>query len=532
MALTPSQLVLVSVVLWVGWRFVRHLTKKNIWDNVPGPIPHSFFTGDLEQLFHRHEGWGYMKRLEEIASVVHLRGLLGARIHVSFRNQSALRLPRFSSPLTGYKFQGAQHRRQRKVLNTVFSTENMRKMTPMFYELSRKLRCSLSELVKSSSKEIDVVHWMGRAALEFVAQGGMGHSFDSLQPYDEDKHVVGKAMKTLGPLLFALHFWRLASEFLQELGPPNFRRKLADLLVSVFPDKNLGRMRDVIDTLDDAARTIYNERLVSIAKQNDGLEERSEGTDVLSMLLKANERSGEGEGLSEAEILAQMSTMLFAGTDTTSNALGRILQALAEHPDVQSKVRDELKSARDYRGQDIPYDELVGLPLLDAACRETLRLYSPITVVPRQTITDIVLPLEKPICGVDGNMISELPIPKGTLLMPSYLSCNTSKAIWGDDASEWRPQRWLSPLPATVLQARIPGVYSNLMTFGGGPRSCIGFRFSQLEMKVVLSVLLEHFSFSLTGRKIFWNLSGISYPTMDESSIEPSLYLKVEALDA
>lgn len=93
--------------------------------------------------------------------------------------------------------------------------------------------------------------------------------------------------------------------------------------------------------------------------------------------------------------------MLFAGTDTTSNALGHTLQMLAQHPDVQSQLRGELATARDFNGQDISYDRLVELPLLDAVCRETLRLcadpfrcytstddyehsHSPVNVVPRE----------------------------------------------------------------------------------------------------------------------------------------------------
>ena len=94
---------------------------------------------------------------------------------------------------------------------------------------------------------------------------------------------------------------------------------------------------------------------------------------------------------------------MFAGTDTTSNALGRVLQMLAEHPEAQSRLREELAGARDYHGQDIPYDRLVELPFLDAICRETLRLYvplmlhlslcsddfvrhSPVNVVPRESV--------------------------------------------------------------------------------------------------------------------------------------------------
>ena len=58
--------------------------------------------------------------------------------------------------------------------------------------------------------------------------------------------------------------------------------------------------------------------------------------------------------------------------DTTSNALSHIIHLLAEHPDVQEKLREEVISAFDT--DDIPYDELVDLPYLDAICRETLRL--------------------------------------------------------------------------------------------------------------------------------------------------------------
>lgn len=61
-------------------------------------------------------------------------------------------------------------------------------------------------------------------------------------------------------------------------------------------------------------------------------------------------------------------------TDTTSSAVSRTLHVLAEHPEVQQKLRDEIIAARAGRDQ-IPYDELIALPFLDAVCRETLRAY-------------------------------------------------------------------------------------------------------------------------------------------------------------
>ncbi len=79
------------------------------------------------------------------------------------------------------------------------------------------------------------------------------------------------------------------------------------------------------------------------------------------------------------------------------------------------------------------------------------------------------------------------------MVFVGIMSCNTSKAIWGEDAHEWKPERWLSPLPESVTKAKIPGVYSNLyvddhqcivetlhadglthrMTFWGGGRACM-----------------------------------------------------------
>ena len=79
-----------------------------------------------------------------------------------------------------------------------------------------------------------------------------------------------------------------------------------------------------------------------------------------------------------------------------------------------------------------------------------------------RTREDVVLPLSEPIRGRDGTMMSEVPIPKDTSVFVGIYTSNTRKALWGDDAYEWKPERWLSRLPDAVLDAKIPGVYSNL----------------------------------------------------------------------
>ena len=86
----------------------------------------------------------------------------------------------------------------------------------------------------------------------------------------------------------------------------------------------------------------------------------------------------------QARFSLLQSTFTFAGQDTTSHALSRALHLLSLHQEVQTKLRNEIISARKAReGQDLDYDTLMGLPYLDAFCRETLRVYPPVPYLNR-----------------------------------------------------------------------------------------------------------------------------------------------------
>ena len=63
---------------------------------------------------------------------------------------------------------------------------------------------------------------------------------------------------------------------------------------------------------------------------------------------------------------------------------------------------------------------------------------------------------------MDGSTLTEIVVPRGTVVAVGILSSNRNKAIWGEDAMELKPERWLDPLPDTVTEAKVPGMYSNL----------------------------------------------------------------------
>lgn len=73
-----------------------------------------------------------------------------------------------------------------------------------------------------------------------------------------------------------------------------------------------------------------------------------------------------------------------------------------------------------------------------------------------------MLALAEPIRGIDGQIINAVLVPQGTTILVGVRALNRSKTVWGKDALEWKPERWLSPLPKSVEDARIPGVYANM----------------------------------------------------------------------
>jgi len=198
------------------------------------------------------------------------------------------------------------------------------------------------------------------------------------------------------------------------------------------------------------------------------------------------------------------------------------------HPESQERLRLELMDTRVER-RDISYDDLMKLPYLDAVCKETLRLYAPVTQLHRVPRKSTTIPLSRPVLGRDGQMIDCVPVQAGTMVVVGAAAVNRDPAIWGPDADQWIPERWFKPLPETVIEAYLPGVYSHMMTFMGGGRSCIGFKFAETEIKAVLYVLLSRMKFGPSDTPIVWNMYNFAAPTVQGGN-KPSMPLKVTLL--
>ncbi|KAJ3804415.1 cytochrome P450 [Lentinula aff. lateritia] len=577
------QLTITVLVLITFWHFLRR--KSRVLDNISGPPSHSWFKGNYEQVFNP-DAWGFHEFLaKEYGSMTRLHGPYGTNTLYTFdpkamqtvlvKDQDVFEeddgfikgnLLIFGEGLLGTL--GHRHRKQRKMLNPVFSAAHMREMIPVFFEVTHKLEAALENQLQagSSTQEVDILSWMGRTALELMGQAGLGYSFDPLTD-EKSAHPYSQVIKELLPTLIRLQFWQFnVLPYVSWIGTAGFRRRMVNML----PWKDLHHMRDMVDYMHSVAEQIYKIKLRAFEAGDEAVASQiGRGNDLISILMKENMDASEEDRLGDTEVIAQVSissydyymqsdcgstfTLIFAAMDTTSSAMARLLHLLSQHPEAQNKLRQELieaKRAKD--GQDFSYEELTALPYLDAVCRETLRLYTPASAVTRRARQDAIIPLLKPIIGLDGTQIHEVAVPSDTAVIVSLSNSNRNSDLWGEDADEWKPERWLSPLPKALVEARIPGVYSHLMTFLGGGRSCMyvlqprlielnksnavitdsGFKFSQLEMKVVISTLVEKFQFSPSSKdsEIFWQMNGVTAPVIGKDN-HPQLPMNINLVN-
>ncbi|CAA7265718.1 unnamed protein product [Cyclocybe aegerita] len=317
------------VFSWAIWKIGRRFYRKSALDNIPGPSAKSLWQGVLPQVFNDN-AWSFQKEMaEKYGGVVKLTGLLGdvqlyvfdpkAMHHIVVKDTNTyeeLNLALFGRGILAVV--GEQHRKQRKMLNPVFSIAHMRQMLPTFYSVGHKLRDAIAKKVEAGPIEVELVSWMTRTALELVGQSGFSVSFDPLTE-DGIPHPYTVAAKQVVPLTFRFFVSRIyLLPLLINIGTPKLRRFFIDLV----PWKDLRDLRDHVDILHKTAVEIIETKKAALAEGDKAAARQiGQGKDILSILLRANISAS--KELSEEELVGQISTLTFAAMDTTSSALSR-----------------------------------------------------------------------------------------------------------------------------------------------------------------------------------------------------------------
>ncbi|KAF2650408.1 fatty acid hydroxylase [Lophiostoma macrostomum CBS 122681] len=188
-----------------------------------------------------------------------------------------------------------------------------------------------------------------------------------------------------------------------------------------------------------------------------------------------------GKHLPEDNIIKNMITFLIAGHETTSGLLSFLLYCLVTHPDIVKKAREEV-SAVVGKGP-LSSSMTSKLPYVTAVIRETLRLYPTAPAFTVQLRNDLA---ENPV--LIGK--EQYKIRKGESLIASLSLIHRDRAVYGDDAETFRPERMLdehfNKLPRNSWKP-----------FGNGARGCIGRAFAMQESTIVAALLLQNFDFEL-----------------------------------
>lgn len=368
---------------------------------------------------------------------------------------------------------------------------------------------------------INVSTWLSKATLDAIGAGAFDYDFGALENAENKlaKSYTNLTFDAFGSPSKGAIFVMDALKWV----PKGYGSWIYDI------DKSPGMMR-----LRENRACAHEVASKLVEEKRQELKNGTPRKDLLSLLVKANSTQRQDWRLKEEEIIAQLRTIMFAGHETTARTLTCALWELAKNRPVQERLRAEIMETlgrvRARGDNDFAVNDFDSMPYLLAVGKEILRVYAIATEVMRAPKKDDVLPLSKPIVGISGKVYNELHVPAGINITISPVAYNLNKDLWGLDAYEFIPERWLDMNEKPELSI---GVYNNLATFSGGPRSCIGWRFAVIEMHTFLVTLLRQFDFSLpnNGQEVrALRTIGITPVIVGEEHKGPQMPLKVTIL--
>lgn len=223
-----------------------------------------------------------------------------------------------------------------------------------------------------------------------------------------------------------------------------------------------------------AQRELYLTLMRLIAERR-ALPPDQQPRDVVGMIVRA--RDEHGDALSDEQVLAHINILLVAGHETTTTLASWALYLMAAYPDERRRLEQELDSIV-APGETPSVEALRGLRRLDAFIREAGRLYPPVINVPRGTISDFEF--------------AGYRIPAGTQVRLTLGGSHMLPTVF-QEPERFDPDRFLPPRDE---ERRTP---YGLVTFGGGPRICIGINFAQIETKALIAHVLQRYDLEVAG---------------------------------
>ena len=268
---------------------------------------------------------------------------------------------------------------------------------------------------------------------------------------------------------------RLTIKMLVDIDPLNQDAEFAEIIDGLL-GRPIGILEGLLNLRIDLPITQYGRRM-ALKRRLDAyvydlidrrLAARSDVGDILSILLAAHDTDG-GEGMPPQQVRDELVALTAAGHETTTNSMAWTFYLLSEHPPILKRVLAELETV--LAGRDARADDVPRLTYLDWVVKESMRLYPSAWTQGRQAVEAFDL---------DG-----YHFPAGVRVMFSQWVLHRLPDVWGDP-EVFRPERWD---PAHGQKAPQWAYFP----FGGGSRICLGMPLAQLQIRLVLATILQHY---------------------------------------
>ncbi|GAA5814312.1 hypothetical protein MFLAVUS_007806 [Mucor flavus] len=344
---------------------------------------------------------------------------------------------------------------QRKVVNPAF-----RRSMPV--KLFGNITQQLFETMDTMDQTVNVSDMMIRCTLEAIGKAGFGFDFDAVRNNSNNKWT--SMYYSLGDAFCDYKYFIFPS--------------LDQKLLWLFPKRReLHRKLDTFMGMLD--EVVQNKRKLMKQGQNTNQDLEENERDLLTLMLESEEK-GEG-ALSNEELKSNLCVFFLAGHDTTAAAITFALYYLAKYPEIQQRAREEAISILGDEPKDVlpTGDETKQMNYINQVIKESLR------------ISDPVARLFIPRIPTEDTMLSGTFIPKGTKLVMNIFNVHHSSKFW-KNPRQFDPDRFA--INDESKMAWVP--------FGSGARQCIGKYFSLNEQRVMISMLLRKYSWTLPDDSI------------------------------
>ncbi|KAJ1897041.1 hypothetical protein LPJ66_003630, partial [Kickxella alabastrina] len=340
---------------------------------------------------------------------------------------------------------------------------------------------------RESDRPIDVLSVFRRATLDVLGHVIMGYDFEALRNPGNKQNAMYDSL--LGAMLHPVY----------NMFP----------WLDLFPIGERARQWGYLRVFHSFIDSIIYERLAEMEKMQSLTEDERNNANLLTLLLESYIMSKSGKVLDERgkpvapltkeQLRDNVALFYVAGYDTTANSLSYVMMELARYPEIQHKARDIVIGVMGDAMHAYPDDEQIKkLEYLDLIVKETLRRNSILSNIRRR--------LSEPV------QLGAHTLPKGAVV-----SVDTW-AIHYDPDTFPEPEVFIPERFADDKSGNAKGVSSfAFASFSNGSRQCMGMRFSLIEQRVAIALLLLRFEWALPADSSFWH----STPSAPAGLISP-----------